>query len=264
MRYLAKTAYKPCTLRVIITAKNICNVNFLVHDSVRKNTYFMRRSRTFVAGETKPLYCQMPVTGSHVVAAIFEQGMSPDAKPVNFEVVKIEVLSLPRLLDAIDWKNSKVREFIPFAQKFAFNAGVMPAYENKLYVSNSGKFKIKFLPVIYDEGSGEPLTPARVGVFDKVIEVSRAKFVNMTVPMRICILFHEFSHLWVNEDMKNELEADLNGLIIYLGLGYPRIEAHETFLSTFYDAPSDENMQRYDRISDFIDNFEKIYYGKAA
>jgi hypothetical protein len=75
--------------------------------------------------------------------------------------------------------------------------------------------------------------------------------------MRFAILCHEFSHFYVNEDMKDESEADINGLLIYLGLGYPRIEACEAFLEVFEHYPSQENKVRYDKIKNFIDNFEK-------
>jgi hypothetical protein len=49
----------------------------------------------------------------------------------------------------------------------------------------------------------------------------------------------------------------MNGLLIYLGLGYPRIEAFEAFLEVFEHYPSQENKRRYDKIKNFIDNFEK-------
>jgi hypothetical protein len=50
----------------------------------------------------------------------------------------------------------------------------------------------------------------------------------------------------------------LNGLLIYLGLGYPRIEAFEVFAKTFANAPSEQNKMRFDKIKNFIDNFEKF------
>ena len=78
----------------------------------------------------------------------------------------------------------------------------------------------------------------------------------MTVPNRMAILLHEFSHYYLNDNMDDEIEADLNGLLIYLGLGYPRIEAFEVFTKTFMNAPTEDNMVRFDKIKNFIDNFE--------
>jgi hypothetical protein len=57
--------------------------------------------------------------------------------------------------------------------------------------------------------------------------------------------------------MDNESEADINGLLIYLGLGYPRIEGYEAFYKVFMDAPSEANGKRFQRIDNFIRNFEK-------
>jgi hypothetical protein len=78
----------------------------------------------------------------------------------------------------------------------------------------------------------------------------------MTVPNRMAILLHEFSHIFVNENMDDEVEADLNALNIYLSLGYPRIEAFEVFTQTFIDTPTDENKVRFDYIKNFIDDFD--------
>ena len=72
----------------------------------------------------------------------------------------------------------------------------------------------------------------------------------------MAILLHEFSHFYLNENMDDEMEADLNGLLIYLSLGYPRIEGYEAFLEVFMDAPSEQNKQRYDIINKFIRDFE--------
>ena len=75
--------------------------------------------------------------------------------------------------------------------------------------------------------------------------------------MRMAILLHEFAHFYLNKNIDDETEADLNGLLIYLGLGYPRIEGYEAFLQVFEGSPTAENKKRYDVINEFIQNFEK-------
>ena len=74
----------------------------------------------------------------------------------------------------------------------------------------------------------------------------------------MAILLHEFSHFYLNEKIDDEMEADLNGLLIYLGLGYPRIEAYQAFLETFKEKPTQLNKARYDLINKFINDFEKM------
>ena len=59
--------------------------------------------------------------------------------------------------------------------------------------------------------------------------------------------------------MANETEADLNALIIYLGLGYPRIDAYNVFTQVFHTSPTELNKDRMKIIDDFIRNFENKY-----
>jgi hypothetical protein len=228
------------------------------YDSKVPNAYYTKRFRQFLPGEKNDLFIQMPLCGEQTVVAIFENSNQKDAVPSSFKIVGVKKIGLPRQMDVVNMRNSDIRHFVRFAQRFAFNCAVLPA--DRMYESDKGGFKIKYSPTIIDEGSGEPLTPARINKFTKVIEVSKKKFLDMTIPARLCILFHEFSHLYLNEDMYDELEADLNGLVIYLGLGYPRIEAHETFISTFYQAPNETNMTRYNHIKKFIDEFEQLNF----
>jgi hypothetical protein len=63
----------------------------------------------------------------------------------------------------------------------------------------------------------------------------------------------------VNSDISNETEADLNGLTIYLGLGYPIKEAYAAFGETFIGYPSPENKIRYQIIDKFIKDYIEEY-----
>jgi hypothetical protein len=102
-------------------------------------------------------------------------------------------------------------------------------------------------------------TPARISTKNGRIQVSQEAFVPFTIPMRMAILLHEFSHYYVNSDIANETEADLNGLTIYLGLGYPIKEAYAAFGETFIGFPSPENKIRYQIIDKFIKDYIAEY-----
>ena len=108
-------------------------------------------------------------------------------------------------------------------------------------------------------------TPARVGHTSGIIEVSRKHFLTYTVPMRILILLHEFSHKYLNHKIgratSDEVAADINALYIYLAHGFPDLEAHQAFLYVFKDANNAENARRYRVINDFITKFNE---GKIA
>ena len=77
--------------------------------------------------------------------------------------------------------------------------------------------------------------------------------------MRMAILLHEYSHYYVNKTPSSEVEADLNGLRIYLALGYPRIDAYNVFLNVFKSANSKQSLDRFEKLDAFIKNWE---YGK--
>ncbi len=168
-----------------------------------------------------------------------------------------EALAFEHRLDVVDFNEKGLRSFVKFCTRFCFNAGQLTS---GVYKSSDGKYTIEYLPTIVYPNGRESSTPARIGVESGIIQVSQAKFRPMTVPMRMAILLHEYSHFYVNDRMHDETEADLNGLLIYLGLGYPRIEAHQSFLNTFVNVPSQQNKQRYDKIKKFIDDFEKNNY----
>lgn len=154
--------------------------------------------------------------------------------------------------------NSLVRNFVAFAQKFAYNAGWVQAPKD--YISSVGAFKIEYLPYIRSNKTGEKMaTPARISTKNGRIQVSQEAFLPFTIPMRMAILLHEFSHFYLNSDISNETEADLNGLTIYLGLGYPIKEAYSAFIDTFIGYPTEQNKRRYDIINRFIKDYIEEY-----
>jgi hypothetical protein len=150
-----------------------------------------------------------------------------------------------------------VRNFVSFAQKFCYKCVYMPA--DRDYTSSVGNFKIEYLPFIRSNKGERMATPARISTKNGRIQVSQESFVPFTIPMRMAILLHEFSHFYINTDISNETEADLNGLTIYLGLGYPVREAYAAFVETFIGFPSQQNKERYDILNKFIKDYIAEY-----
>jgi hypothetical protein len=205
----------------------------------------------------KEFVVRMPLSPNTAIITVFnEANGNRDVNNDNsIKVTYITKAPLEKRMDLVDFANHEICNFVSFSQKFAFNAGVLPC---KTYLSANQLFRIDYLPFIENRKTGEKLsTPARIGISSGKIEVSKEAFIKMTIPMRMAILLHEFSHVYVNSDIKDETEADLNGLLIYLSLGYPRIEAYEAFLKTFIGTPTAQNKVRYDIINNFIKNFEK-------
>ena len=111
---------------------------------------------------------------------------------------------------------------------------------------------------IKEDGQVVP-TPARISQTDGMMEVSKADFLRYTVPMRMAILLHEFAHFYLNEVMEDEVEADHNSLQLYLGMGYPRIDAYNVYLDVFENSPSELNKDRYEALNKL---FQSNYKGR--
>jgi len=165
------------------------------------------------------------------------------------------------------WMDEQTSNFldvcIPFCQLSGFTeAGPSPKIKQK------GEFSIAYYDVIRDK-SGSPMgTPARIGHSTGKIDVSKAKFDKYTIPMRVIIMLHEYSHKYRNPKMNleigNEVGADINALYIYLGLGFSKIDAICVFSKVFLNAQSEENMKRIRKINEYIDKFEANEYAKVS
>lgn len=252
MIFSVPTRYEELTLLVKVRTYEPQKIRIKVIDAEQPNTTFTDRYKT-INGESI-FFVRMPVSAKEVLVYVYNEayGNLEQGIDKSVEVVSITKEPLEKKLDVIDFSNPLVRSFVNFATRFSYNAGSLPSGN---YASDDKQFVIKYLPIIEDNGV-EQTTPARIDIDSGIIEVSKRQFIEYTIPNRMAILLHEFSHIYLNDNVDDEVEADLNGLLIYLGLGYPRIEAFEVFAKTFMNNPTDENGMRFDRIKNFIDNFE--------
>ena len=252
MIFSVPTRYEELTLLIKVHTYEPENIRIKVIDADQPNTTFTDRYKT-VNGESI-FFVRLPVSGNEVLVYVYNEayGNLPVGVDQTIEVDSITKEPLEKKLDVIDFSNPLVRSFVNFATRFSYNAGTL---SSGTYVSDDKKFVIKYLPLIEDNGE-EQTTPARIDIDSGIIEISKKQFQDFTVPNRMAILLHEFSHVYLNDNVDDEVEADLNGLLIYLGLGYPRIEAFEVFAKTFLNAPTEQNKDRFDKIRNFIDNFE--------
>jgi len=252
MIYRVPTRYEELTLVIKVVTDSPQSIRIVVEDEEQPNTCFTNRYK-IVDGESI-FFVRMPVSGSNALVSIYNEdnGNVPSEEDDSFQVKSITKEQLEKKLDVIDFANPLVRSFVNFATRFSYNAGSLNSGN---YTSDDQKFMIRYMPIIEDGGE-EQTTPARIDTETGIIEVSKKQFLEFSVPNRMAILLHEFSHVYLNDNVDDEVEADLNGLLIYLGLGYPRIEAFEVFAKTFMNAPTDQNKERFDQIKNFIDNFE--------
>jgi hypothetical protein len=227
-----------------------------VSDPSVKDTDYTNRFITIDDEQT--LYVRMPISPMTALITIKSEAELSGGTDKSYELLEVKKLPLKRKLTAFNHANATVRNFVKFAEEFSQKAGYISA-GGSIYTSDDEKFRIDYFNDILGDNGKSLKTPARISRSQGVIEVSKEKFKNYTVPMRMAILLHEFSHYYLNTNMANETEADLNGLLIYLGLGYPRIDAYNVFTQVFMTSANEMNHERMKIIDEFIRNFEKKY-----
>ena len=254
MRIKAKTKNRPCCVKMTIRCYEPRKMYFKVKDSNKPFTEFTNRYCTIEGEQT--FWVRMPISPEVADIIVKSENQMNGQPDDSFKVGNLEILPLKRKPSAFNSGNKTIQNYIKFCQEFCEKAGYISA-GNSIYTSNDGKFRIDYLDKITDANGKSVNTPARVSKNEGIIEVSKEKFKDYTIPMRMCILLHEFSHYYLNTDIANETEADLNGLLIYLSLGYPRIDAYNVFSQVFITAPNSVNTNRMKIIDKFIRNFEE-------
>jgi hypothetical protein len=255
LKYTLNTKNEPLAIDLEVAVKKPCRVRVVVYNPEKPSTVYFDRFKDVV--DKAPFEIRMPQNAKVTKMEVFCS--QPNSSPDNIRVTKLQKKALKRhapCLNGNGWNQARVKEFLKFAKEFCENASI---YDYGTYYSDKGNFRIDYYPVI--KHNGRPIsTVARIHNESGRMEVAKGQFVKMTVPSRVATLLHEFSHFNLNEDQHDETEADLNALKIYLGDGYPVIEAHKGFLEIFKSHPSDQNRGRYEYIKNFIDNFDSDKY----
>lgn len=271
------TNRKQSTINVYVATKKPENITIVAFDKKKKYTQYLNHYGMVNRRCPDGLYRRkfeilLPQSPDDLKVVVYNT-KNFNKKTGKFAVkndptFKVEKFGVTKLKKWEIWMNQDSQEFVRFAQRFAENAGVLTTWEQGgktpkagLYESDNKKFKIRYFDMIRDKDGKPMTTPARISNKTGLIEVSKYFFKNYSVAMRMMILLHEYSHFYLNKDMANEIQADLNGLYIYLGLGYSPIEAHRAFLYVFDNADTDGNNMRYDMIKKYIIDF---YNGNIA
>lgn len=239
---------KPTTLVIHLQTNGTQKIGVRVDDILKPYTTYINRIQT-INGRGK-FYLRLPQSPEIAKIKVYDNAGD------NFKAV-IEQLPLKAKFTVNEIANPVTKHFVRFAQWFSDKAGILDS-DQTIYISPTGRFRIDYVDNIVNRQTGEVLTtPARINKRTGIIEIARNKFINYTVPMRMAILIHEFAHFFLNKNMEDETEADINALLILLGLGYSRVEANKVFLQVFMRRPSDGNVQRHKIIENMIKNFEK-------
>ena len=259
MDFLRDIDSKPITLMIEVATASPEKIRVIVKDNDKPFTVYTDRYAT-VEGTLK-YYVRMPLSPPIAKISVFNEknGNLGKGEDTTFKIIGFEELPLKRKLGCIDFDNPEIKSFIGFSSEFSQKAGYLSA-GGSVYMSEDGVFRIDYLDSIKSKSGKKLKTPARISQSRGNIQVSKDLFRKYTVPMRMAILLHEFAHFYLNDRMEDEVEADLNGLLLYLGMGFPRIEAFQSFLTVFQETPTEQNKGRFDVLNQFISNFEKGRY----
>lgn len=247
-QFNAETNRLPANILIGVHCSQPTKIRIRAIDPFKYGAVYMDRVAT-VSGD-KDFEIRLPQSPKRLLIKVMAaNGRDND----SIEVTKLEKIELPQHLPCLSGK--KVASFLKFAREFCENAGILSAGR---YQSDDKKYTIDYLPQIIHENGQVLSTPARISNSNGRMEISQKAFKNMSIPMRMAIICHEFSHFYLNEVQRDEIEADLNALTLYLGMGYPIIEAHKAFLETFHKSPTETNKERYVYLKTFIDNFDTL------
>ena len=250
---------KKFSLNITIKCAGEKTFGVIAEDNGKPNSEYANRELTINGSRT--IYLSFPVSPKQLQIKVWN---CKDANDSDFTVE----LEKKELKSYDIWLDDETRDFLTLCVHFSQICGFERASQKgRRFTTEDKKFNIKFFDVIYDIKTGNKLsTPARIGHNSGVIEVAKYKFVNYTIPMRMIILLHEFSHKYKNPklglDISNETGADVNALYIYLGLGFSKIDAICVFANVFLKAQTKGNIERMRKIMDYIQKFESGQFAK--
>ena len=243
----------PCTLMVSLETTKRTKIWIKVCDAKATKTFYSKRY-AMVDG-SQQFYIGMPQSPYVARLVVYADGESPLAESNQYDVTGIDILPLQST--KYIGLSRKTKSFVQFAQEFSKEASYLDASKTGVpYYSDNEKFRIDYFDVVRSRKNGKPInTPARISQLNGRIECSKADFIRYSIPMRMAILLHEYCHFYVNKNPSSEVESDINGLRIYLSLGYPRIDAYNVFLNVFKTASTQESLHRFQKLDSFIKNW---------
>lgn len=244
--------YENQLIRIPIKVWNEARIVIVVSHPKKQNTIYFR-SAPILKGINE-FKIRIPKIPMEVIVELYNEENGNTQHDSSYSIGDIKVEPIRQLFSVNKIIDGTVNSFARFSDNFAENAGILSA-QNSVYVSPDGRFRIDYKDVIRAD-NGMPLkTPARINKMTGIIEISKRYYERYTVPGRKAINWHEFSHLWRNVNAADEIEADKNAIMIYLGMGNPTVEAYNVFLKVFKNTDTKLNRMRYYELKDFIENF---------
>lgn len=259
MQKIVDTNNRPVCLNFTITCKGSKRFRIWAEELGKQNSKYADREINVDGSRT--IYFNLPATPEKLFIGC------KNIQNINDNDFTLTMIETPSFSYDI-YLDQEGEDFYKFALEFAQTCGyVNPNPKGTYFKPKNSKFCIKYFPIIRDYATGRAIgTPARIGHNTGIIEIAKAKFDRYTIPMRMAILLHEFSHKYRNPKIglaiSNEVGADINALYIYLGKGWSKIDAICVFAKVFLKAQTNDNMRRIRKLQDYIDKFENQEFAK--
>jgi len=250
MRFDLLPYSKPFHLFLDVHVLRPVNLRLSIFDSMTKRIY---SERNLKLKSNRKLRFKLPICPDQLTVELVDKNL-PRARSV-FRIAEIKVqpdTKCPVRLTDED------RRFIKFAKWFAIESTRLDAGEKGTLYQSDG-FTILFVDRIIEDGV-ELTTPARISRgAASVIQVSKVRTMDYTVPMLLVMLFHEYAHKFKNEQFgkkeSNEVTADVIACHMALNLGFDSYEVEECFEEVFKRKKTDLNKRRISAIKEFISIF---------
>jgi hypothetical protein len=247
---------KKTCLNAKITCDGKQRIRIIAEESDKPNSKYC--DRVIEVNGTKDIYLSFPVSPKAMIVKTYNLN-SP-----NQDFYDITFSESPLIMYNV-WQDEETLCFLQFALQFCQTCGfqdMQPPKGGKVYRSDCGRFTINYVPVIKDAASGSTLnTPSRIGHSTGRIDVSAYHYNGYTIPARLCILLHEYSHKYRNPKIQlkisDEFGADINSLYFYMGNSFSKIDAIYVYAQVFLKAQTDQNIMRMRKIRDYIYRFEQ-------
>ncbi len=286
MRKFWNSNRKPITLEVKVLSRGKQDIVLNVLDSMKPWTVYASRMNSTAQNRDgdweKTFHLRLPISPQRAVIQVYNRrnGDKPEGADNTIMIKKMDELPLQTFPECFDSRNSLARRSLKFLEEFSENAAILSANES-IYLSDDKHFRIDYLDVIIDTNPDvinpntgkternkfymqELKTPSRIRHVDGCIQVAKKYFIRYPVPGRMAILLHEIAHFYIADDINDEITADLEALKIYLGMGFPMLDAGKVFLEVFAGSDSPINRERTKKILAFFDEFTKKKYKIAA
>ncbi len=263
-------------LAITVQSRGPIDIRLRVAHAFQPNTNYT--DRTGPVDGTQVFYVRMPIPPQTVVVQIYNKtiGDQPKDADKSFVVKDYKIMQLDTFPELYDSRNPLIQEGVKFLKQFSERAAILSAGPiGSVYQSDQKRFRIDYVDAILDRreqiknkagkwvpnpGLGEvQSTPARISRDRGIIEWAKPACLEYAVPYRFGITSHEIGHFYLNENPRDEFEADRNGIKIMIGNGFGFIDACDAFLSVFEGSPSDQNAQRTNQVIQLVTELDNKY-----